>query len=33
MEKYILPLLDVAEKAYGGKLDILLSPPGVRRST
>ena len=33
VEKYILPLLDVAEKAYGGKLDILLSPPGVRRST
>ena len=23
---YILPLLDAAEKAYGGKLDILLSP-------
>lgn len=26
VEKYILPLLDAAEKAYGGKLDILLSP-------
>ena len=26
MEKYILPLLDAAEKAYGGKLDIPLSP-------
>ena len=26
LEKYILPLLDTAEKAYGGKLDILLSP-------
>ena len=25
LEKYILPLLDAAEKAYGGKLDILLS--------
>ena len=33
VEKYILPLLDAAEKAYGGKLDILLSPHGVRRST
>lgn len=26
VEKYILPLLDAAEKAYGGKLDIMLSP-------
>ena len=26
VEKYILPLLDAAEKAYVGKLDILLSP-------
>lgn len=26
VEKYILPLLDAAEKAYGDKLDIMLSP-------
>lgn len=26
VEKYILPLLDAAEQAYGGKLDIMLSP-------
>ncbi|MDD3403797.1 MAG: glycoside hydrolase family 30 beta sandwich domain-containing protein [Hespellia sp.] len=26
VEKYILPLLDAAEKAYGSKLDIMLSP-------
>lgn len=26
VEKYILPLLDAAEAAYGGKLDIMLSP-------
>lgn len=26
VEKYILPLLNDAEKAYGGKLDIMLSP-------
>lgn len=26
VEKYILPLLDAAERAYGGKLDIMLSP-------
>lgn len=26
VEKYILPLLDAAEKAYGGRLDIMLSP-------
>ena len=26
VEKYILPLLDAAEEAYGGKLDIMLSP-------
>lgn len=26
VEKYILPLLDAAEKAYGGKLNIMLSP-------
>lgn len=26
VEKYILPLLDAAEKEYGGKLDIMLSP-------
>ena len=26
VEKYILPLLDAAEKAYGKKLDIMLSP-------
>lgn len=26
VEKYILPLLDAAEKAYGGKLDIMLTP-------
>lgn len=26
VEKYILPLLDAAEKEYGGRLDIMLSP-------
>lgn len=26
VEKYILPLLDAAEKMYGGKLEIMLSP-------
>lgn len=26
VEKYIIPLLDAAEKVYGGKLDIMLSP-------
>ncbi len=26
VEKYIIPLLDAAEEAYGGKLDIMLSP-------
>lgn len=26
VEKYILPLLDAAEKAHGGKLEIMLSP-------
>lgn len=26
VERYILPLLDAAEKSYGGKLDIMLSP-------
>lgn len=26
VEKYILPMLDAAEKAYGGHLDIMLSP-------
>lgn len=26
VEKYILPLLDAAEAAYGGKLDIMLTP-------
>ena len=26
MEQYILPMLDDAEQAYGGKLDIMLSP-------
>lgn len=26
VEKYILPLLDAAEKTYGGKLNIMLSP-------
>lgn len=26
VEKYILPLLDAAEEAYGGKLDIMLTP-------
>lgn len=26
VEKYILPLLDAAERAYGGKLEIMLSP-------
>lgn len=26
VEKYIIPLLDDAQKAYGGKLDIMLSP-------
>lgn len=26
VEKYILPMLDAAEKAYGGRLDIMLSP-------
>ena len=32
VEKYILPMLEDAEKSYGGKLEIMLSP-GVRLLT